>query len=453
NASAPEDENRTAASETAAVPEDGLTFTISYGGIGNLDAEPEDEVEAELEALAEAKRQEEENAETAPEPPAGSAADDRYAQPGTEEKPSEAAETAAAPGMPEAGSDRPGTAEAETAPEPPETEADEHVMMTVTNASSAVLREREKMAAAAARGQEMPAEGGASYGEAAEDTLAEDGEAAQQEAETEGTEAPAEPAKPEMPDEVDLFAGFEDHSKEIRRKLEQRAARSARLGRLPLEADVSKDVWHFMVFGDRDEQTLECAREKMQEIGVISTNAPRKMLKLRAERIGNANIVQSLDRFLGNMVIVEHASALTDEQLQDFAKVLDKDDRSLLIAFTDTEPHLEELFLRVPELANSFTAVYEGKMLTVEDLISEVKEFLFHNDALLTEDGEAYVAAFAQRTMTEGKGFYKSTMRKLAAKALRAAERGGFLGLSMGKVDEDGYLLVSEKYFRRIENQ
>ncbi len=220
-------------------------------------------------------------------------------------------------------------------------------------------------------------------------------------------------------------------------------------GVLPVNEETTEDTWHFLVYGENNALTLECARERMKEIVEMAPVAPERMLRISAEKMMGADIINSLDRFLGNMVIVEQAGSLSDEQLRAFAKILEKDDRSLLLAFTDSKRDMIDMLKRVPELQNSFTAVYEAKEYRVADLVAIVKQYLHHLDAKMTGDGEAEAILYARKVLASESGFYRSRMREYADKAYSLAVHGGFLGISVGKVDYDGMLCVQGKHFRK----
>ena len=229
----------------------------------------------------------------------------------------------------------------------------------------------------------------------------------------------------------------------------KRKADEKLFGNLPLDPPVSESLWHFIVFGETNTLTLDCAREHMKEISNLIPNCPGRMLKINSDRIGNANIINSFDRFLGSMVVVEQAASLSDQQLRDFAKILDRDDRSLLVVFTDTRDDVIEMFRRIPELAESFTAVFEGKILNARDLVNTAKEYLYSQGAKFSREADPVVYEKARELLGAKQGYYKSEMREYAEKALAQAEKGGFLGLSGGKVDRDGYLIVSDKHLRK----
>ena len=233
---------------------------------------------------------------------------------------------------------------------------------------------------------------------------------------------------------------------EIRRRKEERI----KFGNIPVEPDMSTSIWHFIAYGETDELALECAREHVKEIAGINPNCPGKLLKISAEKIGKASIVSSLDRFLGNVVIVERVSLLSDEQLQEFAKVLDHDDMSLLTVFTDNRENIINVLKRVPALAGAFSAVYEGKKYTADDLILAAESYLRGEEARLSDAAEAVVRNYAEDILQEKRGFYRNRVIAYVGKALEAADKGGFLGFGAGRIDKNGILVVDAKHFRNL---
>ena len=236
---------------------------------------------------------------------------------------------------------------------------------------------------------------------------------------------------------------------DLEEQLSAREADSEKLGNLPVEPEFDGTIWHFIVFGDSREQNLERAREIMKELQNRFQNAPKRMLKTSAERFENANLVQSFDFFLGNMVIIEDAAALSDSQLRDFSRVLEKDDLSCLIALTDTEEHFAKMFSRVPEIAGSFTAAFEGRPVMARDLVNTAKEYLLHQGAKMDPEAQSICFEYARKLLKEGKGFYRSRIRDYAQKALDLATRGGLRSLFSGAEDEDGFTRVSARFFTK----
>ena len=132
----------------------------------------------------------------------------------------------------------------------------------------------------------------------------------------------------------------------------------------------------------------------------------------------------------------------------EFAKILARDDRSLLVAFTDRRSAIADVLRRVPELFESFTAVFEGKTYTARDLLEVAKEYLLKQDAKLSRDAQAVVFEEARRLISEQTGYYRNKIRASVKPALERADTGGFLGLGGGRFDKNGYLIVTAKHFK-----
>ena len=222
-------------------------------------------------------------------------------------------------------------------------------------------------------------------------------------------------------------------------------------GGLPVDPDVNKRIWHFIILAENTELAEACARDLVKEIGEQNPGISLPKAKLKAAKIGNVSIIGALDHFLGRMTIVENASELSDSQLDEFTKILDRDDRSLLIGFTDTRENIVKLFERMPGLAECFTAVFDGRERTPDDLLNIVQSYFYEADARLSADAEAVVLKKAANLLAASRTSARREILHFAEQGLDKAEKGGFLGFGAGKVDSEGVLTVAAKHFKGLE--
>lgn len=272
------------------------------------------------------------------------------------------------------------------------------------------------------------------------------------------TEVPAETPKAETPvaepkKETPVEEQEETANESFEDRLEEKKALSKAMGGLPIEPSVTEATWHFIVYGKSDKETLECAKEQLKELSKVQKKLPEKKVRIDASNLSGIRIIDALDQFLGKSVIIQNASLLSDSQLSDFYKILEKDDPSLLVVFTDTAKKIAEIFRRNPLLTKSFSAAFEGKHVTVADLVNTAKEYLAEKTALMTTEGEAVATEYAEKLLAEKGGSYRASMREYTAKALHIAEHGGPFGLLGGYTDDEGYLYVTEKNFRKAEKK
>ena len=267
-------------------------------------------------------------------------------------------------------------------------------------------------------------------GTAAEETASEEAAASEEEAEAEEDDK-----------------GFNGLLNRIARRKEEKDL----FGGLPVDPEVSKRTWHFIILAENTELAEACARDLVKEIGEQNPSISLPKAKLKAAKIGNVSIIGALDHFLGRMTIVENASVLSDSQLDEFTKILDRDDRSLLIGFTDTRENIVKLFERMPSLAESFTAVFDGRERTPDDLLNIVQSYFYEADARLSADAEAVVLKKAADLLAVSRTSARREILHFAEQGLDKAEKGGFLGFGAGKVDNEGILTVAAKHFKGLE--
>jgi len=242
---------------------------------------------------------------------------------------------------------------------------------------------------------------------------------------------------------------MDEDSSSILETIAQKREEGELFGDLASNTEVTNRTWHFIVYGNDPALRMECALDKLNEIRKKDRNCPKKVLKLNANNIANASIMNSMDRFLGNVVIVEYAGALSETQLSDFAKMLDHDDRSLLIVFIDSKKQIRSILNREPALADDFTGLYEARDYTARDLVNMMLDRLMTQDARLSAEGEMLALGVAQQCLREMRGSCLTFVEEFADRALAKAEKGGFLGLGSGKLDRENILIVDERHVKK----
>ncbi len=110
---------------------------------------------------------------------------------------------------------------------------------------------------------------------------------------------------------------------------------------------------------------------------------------------------------------------------------------------------MASLFGRVNALAGSFDAVFEETELTEEGIFKIILDYFDSEDALFTEEGEAAAREYVRDELLRAGNDAETLAKEFAAKVIRTAEHGGLFGLFSGRVDEEGYLHVTDKNVRK----
>ena len=239
-------------------------------------------------------------------------------------------------------------------------------------------------------------------------------------------EAPAEETPEETPEECGPFAGM-------------------KLNPGPEDA-----YRNFIVVGENPEETLERAKAAMKALSEREGLAGKmRMTKLPAAKLKGIQISAAFGQFRDKMVIIENASELSDAQLEDFAALLPKEEVPMVLCLTDTKGNMASLFGRVNALASSFDAVFEDTEINEESLFKIILECFEAEDAVFTEEGEAAAKEYVRDELMKAGNDARTLASEFAAKVIHTAEHGGLFGLFSGRVDEEGFLHVTDKNVRK----
>ena len=97
--------------------------------------------------------------------------------------------------------------------------------------------------------------------------------------------------------------------------------------------DMSR-VWHFAIQAMPDEDDIELALEYLEELAERSSRAvPRSVVKITGQKLNQKGLVKSIDKLLGKTILIEDAADMNERVINEFCKIIDPTDRSLLVVF------------------------------------------------------------------------------------------------------------------------
>ena len=122
--------------------------------------------------------------------------------------------------------------------------------------------------------------------------------------------------------------------------------------------DMSR-VWHFAIQAMPDEDDIELALEYLEELAERSSRAvPRSVVKITGQKLNQKGLVKSIDKLLGKTILIEDAADMNERVINEFCKIIDPTDRSLLVVFIDTPASIRHLLIDYPQLAQVVTAQF-----------------------------------------------------------------------------------------------
>ncbi len=211
-------------------------------------------------------------------------------------------------------------------------------------------------------------------------------------------------------------------------------------------------VWHFFVKSDDSEEGFRFAVDKLRSMMGDGKNRPSTIARTKGSKLNGKSIVNTLDKLLGKVVVVEQAGAMGKDVLDEFSMVLDKNDRSLIAVFIDTEQEIDRIIRENPKLAEVFSAQFHARKYTVDDLMEYAVAYVDGKDCSIDESARMYVTARIERILKEKPLAWRDRLEKMLDEAVERGNKKSvgraLKGLFVIRYDDEGRLLLKEEDFK-----
>lgn len=275
-------------------------------------------------------------------------------------------------------------------------------------------------------------------------------------------EEPQEEIKEEPekePEEAEVQVESEEESEEEiqeepEEKPEQESAESRQVemtanGGLPIvnPEDMSR-VWHFAIQAMPDEDDIELALEYLEELAERSSRAvPRSVVKITGQKLNQKGLVKSIDKLLGKTILIEDAADMNERVINEFCKIIDPTDRSLLVVFIDTPASIRHLLIDYPQLAQVVTAQFVRETYSVTELLEYARGYADREDSVFDKSGELALMERLKVIAGNQERNKKRIVEMIVNNAIEKAEKKSMRKLFQSKYDKRGCLILRDKDF------
>ena len=281
-------------------------------------------------------------------------------------------------------------------------------------------------------------------------------EVVQEEPEKEPEEAgPQEEIQEEIqeePEEEEPQEEFEEESEEKDAQEESAESRQVEMtanSGLPIvnPEDMSR-VWHFAIQAMPDEDDIELALEYLEELAERSSRAvPRSVVKITGQKLNQKGLVKSIDKLLGKTILIEDAADMNERVINEFCKIIDPTDRSLLVVFIDTPASIRHLLIDYPQLAQVVTAQFVRETYSVTELLEYARGYADREDSVLDKSGELALMERLKVIAGNQERNKKRIVEMIVNNAIEKAEKKSMRKLFQSKYDKRGCLILRDKDF------
>ena len=281
-------------------------------------------------------------------------------------------------------------------------------------------------------------------------------EVVQEEPEKEPEEAgPQEEIQEEIqeePEEEEPQEEFEEESEEKDAQEESAESRQVEMtanSGLPIvnPEDMSR-VWHFAIQAMPDEDDIELALEYLEELAERSSRAvPRSVVKITGQKLNQKGLVKSIDKLLGKTILIEDAADMNERVINEFCKIIDPTDRSLLVVFIDTPASIRHLLIDYPQLAQVVTAQFVRETYSVTELLEYARGYAGREDSVFDKSGELALMERLKVIAGNQERNKKRIVEMIVNNAIEKAEKKSMRKLFQSKYDKRGCLILRDKDF------
>lgn len=211
--------------------------------------------------------------------------------------------------------------------------------------------------------------------------------------------------------------------------------------------DMSR-VWHFAIQAMPDEDDIELALEYLEELAECSSRAvPRSVVKITGQKLNQKGLVKSIDKLLGKTILIEDAADMNERAINEFCKIIDPTDRSLLVVFIDTPASIRHLLIDYPQLAQVVTAQFVRETYSVTELLEYARGYADREDSVFDKSGELALMERLKVIAGNQERNKKRIVEMIVNNAIEKAEKKSMRKLFQSKYDKRGCLILRDKDF------
>ena len=211
--------------------------------------------------------------------------------------------------------------------------------------------------------------------------------------------------------------------------------------------DMSR-VWHFAIQTMPDEDDIELALEYLEELAECSSRAvPRSVVKITGQKLNQKGLVKSIDKLLGKTILIEDAADMNERVINEFCKIIDPTDRSLLVVFIDTPASIRHLLIDYPQLAQVVTAQFVRETYSVTELLEYARGYADREDSVFDKSGELALMERLKVIAGNQERNKKRIVEMIVNNAIEKAEKKSMRKLFQSKYDKRGCLILRDKDF------
>ncbi len=208
---------------------------------------------------------------------------------------------------------------------------------------------------------------------------------------------------------------------------------------------------NLVITGEESSSALEMAKNMIREIKQTDSNFSGKAAKISGKKLSGKDVSAFLEQLKNGAIIIESASQLSANTLEELYKCMQQDSYGLLVILTDTKKKMNLFLKENKKFVPLFSARVDLQPLSNDVLAEYAQQYAREREYSIDDLGMLALHTRIDEMQTAKHSVTKAEIEQLMDAAIHSAAKknmGHFFDILLGRrYDEEDMLIITEKDF------
>ena len=206
-----------------------------------------------------------------------------------------------------------------------------------------------------------------------------------------------------------------------------------------------------IITGEEEDTVLALAKGLIREMQYNDSNFSGKVAKIAGAVLNKKDVAETFAKLDNGALIIEKASGMKKETIAKVAKVLDQDNKGLLLLMTDSKQKIDNMWEENASIHNNFNLRVDIEALDDEVLVEYAKQYAKEQEYSIDEFGILALHTRIADNQTSDHEVTLAEVREIVDEAIYYANKKTpkhFMDILLAKrYDEEDMIILREKDF------
>ncbi len=242
------------------------------------------------------------------------------------------------------------------------------------------------------------------------------------------------------PEEKELFGPYIHHKKSRKQIINA-------IDNLSMDAFTGNAI----VTGEEGAGTVNLAKGLIKAVQASDSNFSGKVAKITANTLNKKSTASIFDKLANGALIIQRAADLLPETVNELLKVLQEENKGLIIVMEDTREDMDRFLEKNPSLKQSFNVRVDIEALDDDSLVAYARQYAYEKEYAIDNLGILALHTRISERQTLDHDVTVAEVKDIIDDAIYYAEKksvGHFVDLIVNKrYDENDMVILREKDF------